>query len=116
MKHLVESNTYHGHLLQIETFAQAEPDLDFSLVDVERLLLRSIEQVRTEIRRRYREATRAPMHVDSGTDDDPQVGWVYSYKADVVMGNEKKTVPHRDWVRVYKLDGEVIDPDEVEDD
>lgn len=110
MKHLVESNSYHGHLLQIDTLAQSEPDLDFNWVDVERILLRSIEEIREEVRRRYQNVTREPICVDSGTGNDPQVGWVYSYDGQLSLGSKTKTVPHQDWVRVYELRGETVEP------
>ena len=110
MKHLVKSNTYHGHLLQIGTLVQSEPDLDFSWVDVERILLRSIEEVQEEVRRRYQNVAREPICVDSGTDDDPQLGCVYCYDGQLSTNDETKTVPHQDWVRVYELHGETLDP------
>lgn len=127
MKHLVESNTYHSHLLHIETLVQSESDVEFGYVESERVLLHSLEEVRDEVHRRYRNTIQEPLYVDSGTGDsgtgdsgtgdsgtgdDPQVGWVYRYEAEVGREHDFKMLPYRDFVRVYLLQGETVDPNQ----
>lgn len=117
MKHHVESGIYRSHLLHIETQVQSESDVEFGYVESERVLLCSIEEVRDEVHRRYRNTIQEPLFVDSGTgdsgtSDDSQVGWVYRYEAEVGREHDFKTLPYRDVVRVYLLQGETVDPNQ----